>query len=122
MRKTFVLLALALLLQGCDDDPASGPGTLTVTLRSPNPAEGAARIQLVGRGMVTAAALEGEVHTRARGDTLEVLVLRPDPGILRFALQVDDTTRRPRGTVMQVAGPENLLRSALAGYEVEVVR
>lgn len=123
MRKTLLLLlSLAIALHGCDDDPASGPGTLTVTLMSPNAAEGAARVQLVGHGMGAATALEGEVHTRVRGDTLDVLVLRPDPGILRFALQVDDTTRRPRGTVLQVAGPENVLRSALAGYAVEVVR
>ncbi|HSG48067.1 MAG TPA: hypothetical protein VLA43_09665, partial [Longimicrobiales bacterium] len=120
--RKLLLPALVLVLQGCDDGPVAAGGTLTVHLRSPNPAEGAARIQLVGRGMGTATALEGEVHTRTRGDTLEVLVLRPDPGILRFALQVEDTTRRPTGTVMQVAGPENTLRSGLAGYVVEVVR
>jgi hypothetical protein len=72
--------------------------------------------------MIEATALEGEVHTRVRGDTMGVLVLRPDPGRLRFALQVEDTTRKPRGALVQVVGPDNQVRPALLGYEVEVTR
>ena len=69
-----------------------------------------------------ASGLDGEIHTRARGDTLSVLILRPDPGPLRFLLEVADTTRKPRGAVVQVAGPDNRVRSALLGYRVEVSR
>jgi uncharacterized lipoprotein YajG len=121
-RAAIAFLAAALLLTGCDDAPVSGPGTLTVTLTSPNPAEGAARVRLVGRGMGSVSALEGEVHTRVRGDTVSVLVLRQDPGILRFLVQVEDTTRKPRAAVVQVAGPDNVIRPALMGYGVEVGR
>lgn len=122
MRRLLLMaLSLALLaMTACDDDPVPGPGTLTVTLVSPNEAEGAARILLVGSGMGTVQAVEGEVHTRARGDTLSVLVLRPVAGLLRFTVQVADTTRRPRAAVVQVAGPDNRLRPALMGYSVEV--
>lgn len=117
-----VLILGGLSVAGCDDSPPSGAGTLTVTLRSPNAADGGARIRLVGPGMVSASALEGEIYTRVRGDTLGVLVLRPDAGLLRFALQVSDTTRKPRGAVLQVVGPDDELRPALQGYEVEVTR
>ena len=72
--------------------------------------------------MVSASALEGEVYTRLRGDTMSVLILRPEAGVLRFALQVQDTTRRPRGAVVQVVSAENEIRPALLGYEVEVRR
>lgn len=116
------LAALTLLGAGCEDAPPPGPGTLTVTLASPNQAEGAARLRLVGPGMGTATPLEGELHLRRRGDTLSVLVLRPDSGALRFLLEVEDTTRRPRGLVLQVAGPDNVIRAALRGYAVEVRR
>lgn len=113
---------LLALLPGCDDDPPPGAGTVTVTLVSPEVGEGAARIRLVGPGMGEVTAIEGEVHARVRGDTLSVLVLRPDAGLLRFGLQVADTTRLPRGSVVQVAGPDNQLRAALPGYRVEVAR
>ena len=114
------LLLLCLAAGGCDDAPTPGPGTLTVSLASPNQAEGAARLVLVGQGMGAASALDGEVHVRVRGDTMGVLLLRQDPGPLRFLLQVQDTTRKPRGSVVQVAGPDNELRPALLGYRVEV--
>ncbi|UCC25110.1 MAG: hypothetical protein JSU98_15495 [Gemmatimonadales bacterium] len=126
MRKPALFLPALLLgslaLGGCDADPPRAPGTLVVTVQSPNEAEGGARLVLVGSGMIEATALEGEVHTRVRGDTMGVLVLRPDPGRLRFALQVEDTTRKPRGALVQVVGPDNQVRPALLGYEVEVTR
>lgn len=116
------ILALTFFGWGCDNPPPPGPGTLTVTLVSPTQAEGAAQIRLVGPGMGAAAPLEGELHVRRRGDTLSVLVLRPDSGSLRFLLQVEDTTRRPRGSVVQVAGPDNAVRAALGGYAVDIRR
>ena len=126
MRKSGLFLPALLLgslaLGGCDADPPRASGTLVVTVQSPNDAEGGARLVLVGSGMISATALDGEVHTRVRGDTMGVVVLRPDPGLLRFALQVEDTTRKPRGALVQVVGPDNQVRPALLGYEVEVVR
>lgn len=115
-------VALLLALVACEDGPPPGAGLLTVTIESPNAAEGAARLVLVGPGMVRTVEIDGPVATRVRGDTMSVLVMRPDPGVLRFGLEVADTTRKPTGTLVQVAGPDNRLRSALAGYGVEVRR
>jgi len=124
VRRTAVLTLLLFVLAGlaCDDSPDPGPGTLTITLVSPNALEGVARLRLVGPGMGAVSALEGEVHVRTQGDTLSVLVMRAEGGILRFLLQVEDTTRKPRGAVVQVAGPDNVIRPALMGYAVEVTR
>ena len=117
-------LAGSCLLLACDSTsaPPSGPGTLTVSVESPRSAEGAALVRLVGTGMGAPSAVEGEVHFRRAGDTLDVVVLRPDPGLLRFALPVDDTTRKPRAELRQVAGGDDLLQTALEGYAVEVTR
>ena len=120
----FGALATACLLLACDSTsaPPSGPGTLTVSVESPRTAEGSALVRLVGAGLGAPSAVEGEVHYRRAGDTLDVVVLRPDPGVLRFALPVEDTTRKPRAELLQVAGGDDLLQSALAGYAVEVSR
>lgn len=123
MRAVVLTLIFAgFAVAACEDEPSRGAGTLTVTLRSPHPQEGGARIRLVGPGMISASAIEGEVHARVRGDTMGVLVVRPDAGVLRFALEVQDTTRKPRGALVQVVGPDNEVRPALLGYSVEVVR
>lgn len=115
-----VLALFCIATAGCDDAPVPGPGTLTVSLASPNGVEGAARLVLIGPGMGTVSSLDGEVHVRVRGDTMGVILMRQDPGPLRFLLQVEDTTRKPRGSVVQVAGPDNEIRPALMGYRVEV--
>ena len=119
LRRVAPALLLA-LVAGCDGGPPSGAGTVTVELTSPEGGEGAALVRLVGPGLRTVTSLEGEAHAAARGDTLDVFVLRADAGPLRFGLQLQDTTARPRGEVIQVAGPDNRLRPSLAGYGVEV--
>ena len=116
----FVLLALLIAVPACEDSP--GPGQFTVNLVSPNSAEGAALIRLVGPGLLGVSPIEGEVHGRIAGDTLEVVVLRETPGRLRFEVEVSDSGRRPRAQVVQVAGPNNELRGALSDYVAEVYR
>ena len=108
------------VLTACEDSPA--PGRFTVSLVSPNSAEGAATIRLVGPGLQGVVPITGEAYGRIRGDTLEVMVLRETPGLIRFGLDVSDVTRRPRAQVVQVAGPDNELRGALSDYVVEVYR
>lgn len=119
------LLAAALVVvaaAACSDDPLPGSGALTATVVSPHGDEGAAVVLLVGEGLLDASALEGRVFSERTGDTLRVVVLREPAGPLRFAVSVEDTTRLPLGSVLEVAGPDDRLRTVLGEYRVEVVR
>ncbi len=122
MRRLFLLLTCALAATACDDSPPAGSGPLTVSVTSPNGAEGAAQLRLVGPGLGAVSPVTGEVFGDARGDTLEVVVMRPDGGDLVFAVQVQDTTRKPQVELVAVAGPGDAMRAALSGYSVEVRR
>lgn len=113
-------LAAATLLAACDGGGPSAPGALTVTLVSPNGAEGSAHVRLFGAGLEAVGELDARVFGHRKGDTLDVVVVRDEPGELRFRVQVADTTVRPVGTVLEVADAQNALRGGLSGYRVEV--
>jgi len=117
---TRLVLATLTFLAGCGAEP-SGPGTLTAALVSPNGAEGSALVVLYGQGLGAVRAIEGSVFSREDGDTLRVVVVNPDGGSLRFTVAVDDITRTPTAAVLEVADPEDRLRT-LAGYTVEITR
>ena len=119
-----LLLGVAIGVAACGDaGPQSGPGTLTATVVSPNGDEGAAVVEVFGPGITGVASLEGRAFSERRGDTLRVVVVREDgAGTLRFALSVADTTQLFGGTVLEVAGPDDALRSSVATYTLEVVR
>ena len=115
------LLFLAVLLgaSGCGDvAPVSAPGTLTARVESPNGAEGAALIRLIGGGVAFVEPLTGDLHTSVVGDTTKVLVVLDTPGDVAFRLNVADTTRPPVATLIQVADGQNELRAGLLGYSV----
>lgn len=101
-----------------DEGPAAG--TMTATVVSPNGDEGAAIVVLLGTGLGEATAIEGRVFSERRGDSLRVVVARDPAGTLRFAIDVEDVTRPPVGAVVEVAGPDDQLRTVLGGYDVEV--
>ena len=116
-------LAFALitpLVLGCNDDAVlvGGPGVLTATLASPNGAEGAALLHMVGGQISSVEALTGDLHTSMLGDTTKVLVLLDTPGEIAFLLNVADTTLPPVTTIVQVADGQNEVRSNLAEYRV----
>ena len=115
------LLFLAVLLgaSGCGDvAPVSAPGTLTATVESPNGAEGAALIRLVGAGVAFVEPLTGDLHTSVVGDTTKVLVVLDTLGDIAFRLNVADTTLTPVATLLQVADGQNELRAGLLEYSV----
>lgn len=116
------VVCLAALLIGplaCDDAaPVSAPGALTVTLESPNGAEGAALLRMVGGQISSVETLTGDVHTSVVGDTTKVLVLLDAPGDVVFLLNVADTTLPPVTRVLQVADGQNEIRASLAEYRV----
>lgn len=114
------IAALLLALLACGDaGPVSAPGLLTAKVVSPNGAEGAALVTLVGVGVGTIGPTEGRVFSEAHGDTVYVVVVNQTGGTLRFTIQVSDTTRRPAGTLVEVSGTDDRIRS-LAGYTLEI--
>jgi len=117
---TALFLTAALALGACGDEgPASAPGTLTATVVSPNGAEGAALVTLLGAGMGAVGASEGRVFSEAHGDTVHVVVVNLAGGGLRFTVQVADTTQPPAGILVEVSGPDDRIRG-LAGYRLEL--
>ena len=118
------VVPVAVLLLGLgacgDEGPVSAPGTLTASVVSPNGAEGGALVILVGQGIgAIGPSDEGRVFSQAHGDTLRVVVVNVAGGALRFTIQVTDTTRPPTGTLVEVSGSDDGIRS-LSGYKVEI--
>ena len=117
------LLAMAVLV-GCSDvGPSGGPGMLTATLSSPNGDEGAAVIFLLAEGVVEVSPLgDTEAYAVTSGQTTRIVLVNQAGGALTFGVNVEDVSRPLVGLVREVAGPDDMLRSDLAGYRVEVLR
>lgn len=123
MLRALPLLILVALVACADEGPLSGPGTLTATLMSPNGAEGAALVILVGEGIGAVTAVGAtEVHTRAGAGSMQIVLINQQGGDLSFQLAVADTTQPPQAIVQEVAGPDDELRSVLTAYVVEFGR
>lgn len=116
--------ALAWTAAACGDaGPVSGPGTLTATLVSPNGAEGAARVFLVGEGIGEVSAPGGRVFSFQQGDTTHVVLVHEGGagGTLGFSVAVADTTRSIQGVVVEVSDPDDRIRD-LTWYVLEIRR
>lgn len=108
-------------LAGCGDQgPESGPGTITATLTGPEATQGAAEFRLVGPGIQAVRGIDGQLFSQKRGDTVNVVIVRETPGPLSFSIQLQDTTAAPIATVVEVAGPDNALRSSPTSYSVRM--
>lgn len=119
------LLTAALLLAACstDEGPRSGPGTMTATLSGPNGPEGAAVVTLLGDGVGAVTAVGGtEVHSRSGDGGVRIVLINEVGGDLLFRVAVADTTQPPSTVVVEVAGPDDELRSSVDGYTVEFAR
>lgn len=118
------IVAAILAVGACGDEgPVSGPGTLTAVVSSPNGAEGAAVVTLIGEGVGAVTALDGWLFEERIADGVRVMVVSDQAGPLRFQVALADTTQRPVGTVEEVAGPDDVLRSlTTARYTVEFIR
>ena len=122
LHRFVAFLGLSLLL-ACADQSPPGPGILTATLKSPNGAEGAALVVLMGSGIGEAPPLgNNELYTNSNLDELRIVLINQAGGELEFQVEVADTTIKPTATVEEVAGPDNELRSALGGYQLEFRR
>ena len=119
----FAGAGVVLALGACGDaGPVSAPGTVTAVVTSPNGSEGAAIISFPSEGVGAIGAVSGEVFSRVDGAYVTVLVVNEPGGELAFSMALADTTQKPIGLVEQVAAPNDVLRSTLAGYVVEYRR
>jgi hypothetical protein len=122
-RRLLSLAALTACVACSDAGPVSGPGRMTATLVSPNGAEGAAVIVLVGEGVGDAVPVGGVQLFRNDEDGATRLVLvSPGGGDLAFEVDVADTTHLPVAIIEQVAGPDDGLRADPSGYRLELRR
>lgn len=116
LRALFLVAAVAGSACSSDDpDPLSRSATLT-----PELAEGAAVVLLLGAPVASVESDEGQVFFSTRGDTTRVVLVRDEPGPLRFDLRLSDPTSEPTGVVLQVADGQNRLRDDVARYRVEM--
>lgn len=123
------LLLAAALVSGCDaGEPATPqPGELTLTLSTPNPADGALLVAITGPGAVASvrsAVADGVVQSRTAGTTTTVAVfgtLAAGP-LLRISVPDVRQAQRYAATVREAADAENHLRPSLAGYALAVGR
>lgn len=124
LRSLAAALTVALVVAACSNEgPQSGPGTMTATLSSPNGAEGAAVVTLLGDGIGAISALGGtEVHSRPGDSSVRIVLINQTGGDLSFQVAVPDTTRPPAAVVAEVAGPDDALRPTVDGYTVEFSR
>ena len=112
---TVSLLAAATACDSEERDPLARTVTLT-----PAADNGAVVVTLIGAPIASVSSDEGQVFISIRWDTTRVVLLRQEPGPLRFDLRLQDPNREPVGTVVQVADGNNQLRADVAQYRVEV--
>ncbi|UCG85934.1 MAG: hypothetical protein JSW71_18805 [Gemmatimonadota bacterium] len=102
----------------CGSDPAgpTGPGQLKVALRTLfGRDDAAAFVELTGPGINAVTAIDGELFSSRSGNTVRIVVLPNEPGVIEFLVDVDDRSIPPDARLMEVAGGDNRLRSN-AGY------
>ena len=129
MRSRAVLLMAAALLSACDaGEPATPlPGELTVSLATPNPADGAVLVSVTGpdaASSVQAAAAGNVVRSRTQGTTTIVAVFGTVAAGPLLRLSVPDVRQAKRytATVAEAADLGNAVRPSLAGYALTVSR
>ena len=115
-------LALSLLV-ACADQSPPGPGILTATLKSPNGAEGAALVVLMGPGIGEVTPVgNNQLYSNSNLDEVRIVIINQIDGDLAFRVEVADTTIKPAAIVEEVANPDNKIRLTLDGYQLEFRR
>lgn len=129
MSRRVMAIAGLLALGACADatQPHGGAGTWLAKLSSPNGEEGAAVVELVGRGIQDVTASGGGIlFHQAHGDTMRVVAI-PDTsanhgGTIQFHVKMAEGSAAPAAKILQVAAPDDALRSSLVGYHVDLSR
>ena len=118
-RKIFSVGVAALAFAACDSTPPNESGTLTAVLVSPNGAEGAAILDVVGDFESITAGNEVSLFTTPSANGMRAIVVRPAAGELSVRIAVDDVSRPPAVSIVEVSDGDDKLRTSLSGYRVE---
>lgn len=122
-RRILSALTLALLVACADEGPVAGPGTMTAVLVSPNGAEGAALLILLGSGVGQITRVgDTEVYSYSSASATQIVLINQAGGDLSFQVAVADTTDLPSVVVQEVAGPDDELRTPTSAYDLEFIR
>ena len=115
----FVVAALA--LAGCEGSTRpDGPGTMTASLVSPNGAEGAAILDVIGSVDAFNCSSDVSVYTTPIANGTRVILVRLNPGALQMSMRVPDVSNPPAITVVEVAAGDDRLRPSVADYHVDI--
>lgn len=114
------LLALASFAAACSDQLIGGP--VEGTLESPNAEEGAAVLELGAVGLGPIAVRGGEAYTNESGNVTRVVIVLRSSGPIRFGVTLPDGVAAPSVRVIEVAGPNNEIRTSLGRYSVSYRR
>jgi hypothetical protein len=123
-------LPLALVAPACSggdngtDPPPPVPGTLTVSLTTPNPDDRALLITIAGPAITTVSSANAAylVHARVAGTTARAAVFgRVGAGAV-LRVEVPDVARSGAysATVTEAADSTNAVRASMAGYSATV--
>ena len=116
---------LAILAVACDSGP-EGPGELTGALQVADEPVGALLLEVAGSGIEGFSGAGGARvfwEESQSADTYRVIVVGDGGGSPSFHVSVRDVgARKPRATVISVAGPDNLPRPVTQDYKVRFTR
>ena len=119
-RRILLLLALAAFsFAACDSTRQNTSGVLTAVLVSPHGAEGAAVLDVSGTTESFSATDGVSLFTTPSATGTRLIAVRLTPGELSLKVAVDDVSRPPAVTVVEVADGDDRLRASLTGYRVE---
>jgi hypothetical protein len=96
------------------------PGPVTATLVSPAGDEGAAVFDLLG-DVDNVSVSTGRLFTARIGDTTRVAVVRSDAGPIQFRFVLRTGGAPLSARVVEVAAPDNSLRTVGSAYRVTLV-
>jgi hypothetical protein len=110
---------------GCGPETATTSNSnanpiFAATLSSPNGPEASAYIALSGTGIVRVTAQDARVFSNTQGNTTHVVLVREQPGLLQFRVEMKDASSVPTGSVIEVAGGDNKTRTDLSKYRLEI--
>jgi hypothetical protein len=115
------LLALAACDGGTEPPPPAG-GDYDAVLQSPNGAESAAQLELTGAGIEDVQADSAYLASSPVSGGRRVVIVRAQPGTLRFRVRMAQGQAPPSVQVVDVAAPDDQVRASLAGYRVTFTR
>src|SRR5262245_47962004 len=115
------------VLAGCSGDSTPTPGTVTVSLNSPNADDGAVLVTLTGPGIRDAVPANSayKIYWRAVSATeLRLLVVGNLSDGTLATVTVDDTRHvdQYQGTLLEAVSRTDAVRASLSGYSIQISR